>query len=201
MRVGRLSVAEATRSVARGRILDAVDELLRERAWGAVSMAAVATAGGLSRQTVYNEFGSREALAQAYVLRETERFLAAVEDAVLAHRDVPRTAVASAFAVFLEAAAERPLIRAIAAADGSDELLALVTTGGAAVLAVATDRLAGVMRTGWPEAPAVETERLADAVVRLAISHAALPGGPADVTADSVARLLGPYVDEVLGGA
>ncbi len=192
------SLAEATRHLVRERVLDGVDACLGERPWSSVSMASVATAAGMSRQTVYNEFGSREALAQQYVLRETERFLAAVEAAVLQRTDDARAAVAAAFTVFLEAAAERPLIRAIAAGDGSDELLALVTTDGGPVLAVATERLATVMQTGWPQADAATTRLVADTVVRLAISHAALPGGPADVTAASVTELLGPFLDRVL---
>ncbi len=196
----RPSLAEATRHILRERVLDGVDGLLLERPWSAISMAGIAQAAGVSRQTVYNEFGSREALAQQYVLRETGRFLAQVQDAVLARRDDPRAAVAAAFDVFLTAAADRPLMRAIAAQDGSDELLALVTTDGGLVLATATERLAAVMQTGWPSAPLDQTRLIADCVVRLAISHAALPTGPADVTATTVARMLGPFIDEVLAG-
>jgi AcrR family transcriptional regulator len=194
------TLAEATRHLVRERVLDAVDTCLAQRPWSSVSMASVAAEAGMSRQTVYNEFGSREALAQQYVLRETGRFLAAVEQAVLDRTDDARAAVGAAFAVFLEAAAERPLIRAIAAGDGSDELLALVTTDGGPVLAVATERLAAVMRTGWPQADEASTRLVADCVVRLAISHAALPGGGVGETAASVAALLGPYVDDVLSG-
>lgn len=195
----RPTLAEATRRLLRARVLDAVDQRLRQGPWASISMADIARAAGMSRQTVYNEFGSREALAQEYVLRETEHFLATVQQAVLDHRDDPRAAVAAAFDVFLTAAADRPLIRAIAAPGGSDELLALVTTHGGPVLATATERLAGVMQTGWPGAALQETRLVAECVVRLAISHAALPSGPADLTAASVAHLLGPYLDGVLG--
>ena len=33
-------------------------------------MADVAAAGGVSRQTLYNEFGTRDEFAQAFVIRE-----------------------------------------------------------------------------------------------------------------------------------
>ncbi len=194
------TLAQATRSLVRERVLDAVDACLLERPWAAVSMAEVARGAGMSRQTVYNEFGSREALAQGYVLRETARFLEAVERAVLDHRDDARAAVSAAFAVFLTSAAERPLIRAIAGPGGSDELLTLVTTGGGPVLAVATDRLAAVMAEGWPQADSEGTRAVADVVVRLGISHAALPTGPTEATAAAVARILGPHLDELIGG-
>ncbi|WP_354697950.1 TetR family transcriptional regulator [Paraconexibacter sp. AEG42_29] len=194
----RPSFAEATRELLRTRVLDGADDLLRERTWSAISMADIAKAGGVSRQTVYNEFGSREAFAQEYVLREADRFVTAVRDCVLEHSGDARTAVEAAFRLFLEAAAERPLIRAIAGGDGSDGLLALVTTDGGPVLGIATTRLALVMHEGWPQAPAPDTQLLAETVVRLAISHAALPTADPEQTAAAVARLLAPFVDRVL---
>ncbi|MDP9136403.1 MAG: hypothetical protein M3N56_16425 [Actinomycetota bacterium] len=42
---------------------------------------------------------------------------------------------------------------------------------------------------------------LADCVVRLAISYAALPTGPAETTAASVATLLGPYLEQLVAEA
>ena len=43
-------------------------------------MAEVARAAGVSRQTLYKEFGTRQEFAQAFVLREADRFLGDVED-------------------------------------------------------------------------------------------------------------------------
>jgi len=40
-------------------------------------------------------------------------------------------------------------------------------------------------------------ELLSECLVRLAISYAALPKGPASMSAASVARLLGPYVESL----
>src|SRR3712207_2963537 len=113
-------------------------EQLRTRPWAEVTMAEVATAAGVSRQTLYKEFGSRQELAQAYVLREADRFLGTVEDAVTAHLDDPVTALSAAFDVFLAAAADDPLVRAVVSGDGGDELLVLVTTQGHPVLERAT---------------------------------------------------------------
>ena len=42
-------------------------------------MADVARAAGVSRQTLYNEFGAAAELAQAFVLREADLFLDAVQ--------------------------------------------------------------------------------------------------------------------------
>jgi AcrR family transcriptional regulator len=102
---------------AREILLDAAREELRGRPWREVTMAAVASAAGLSRQTVYNAFGSRERLAQALVLREADRFLDAVEGAVAAHAGDPEEALAAAFDLFLAAARDDPLVHAVVRGD------------------------------------------------------------------------------------
>jgi AcrR family transcriptional regulator len=196
--VGGGEGADATPSTD-DRLLDATGVVLGERGWPDVTMVAVARAAGVSRQTLYKRFGSRDELAQAYVLREAARLVARVETAITANVDAPRTAVSAAFDVFFEAAADNPLVRAITTGPGADELLELVTTRGAPVLTAATDRLAAVMRDSWPRLAARDADLLAEVVVRLAISTAALPGGRAGLTGAALAEVLGPFVDHALG--
>ena len=188
----------AARELLRSTILDAMRDQLRTRRWAAVTMADVAAAAGISRPTLYKEFGSRMDLAQAYVLREADSFLTAVEDAVRAHLDDPATALSAAFDVFLAAAADDPLVRTIVSDDSSDELLRLVTTGGEPVLQRATDRLGAFMAEGWPNLGDEAAGLLAESVVRLAISYVALPSRGSGLTGASVAALLGPYIEQAL---
>ncbi|WP_372788966.1 TetR/AcrR family transcriptional regulator [Paraconexibacter sp.] len=188
----------AAKALLRETTFAAVRELLVDRDWGAVKMAEIAAGAGVSRQTLYNEFGSREALAQAFILAEVELFVSAVRGAVTANADNPTAALSAAFQVFLEAAEHDPLVRAIVAGDGTDGLLALVTTHGEPVLERATAQLCAVLQEYWPAASATDARLLADAVVRLAISYAALPGGPSGVTAASVGELLGPFIERAL---
>lgn len=194
----RLPYAEAARELLRDSLLDAAVDLLEDRTWSQVTMAGVAKGAGVSRQTLYNEFGSRQDFAQAFVLREVDRFLSAVEDAVEANLDDPMRAVSTAFGVFLLAAASNPLVRSILADDGTDELLPLVTTHGGPVIDTATERLAGVFSRGWPGVAERKATLLAESVVRLAISFAALPQGPSGMTPDAVAELLGPFIRDAL---
>ncbi len=193
--------AQAARELLRNTLLDAMGERLQSRRWAQVTMGEVATAAGVSRQTLYNEFGSRQEFAQAFVLREVDRFLAAVEQAIAAHLDDPPAAVAAAFEVFLAAAAQNTMVRAITSGDSSEELLPLVTTHGEPVLERATERLTGFFLAGFPTVHPTDARLLAEVVVRLAISYAALPSASSTMTAASVARLLGPYVQSVLGQA
>jgi AcrR family transcriptional regulator len=195
----RTPYAVAARRLLRDTLLDAARDLLAEREWADITMGDVAKAAGVSRQTLYSELGTRAEFAQALLLREADRFLNDVEQAVDAHLDDPVTALSAAFEVFLTTAADDPLIRSIVAGTGDDSLLPYVTTQGQPVVAQAADRLAAVMSAGWPHADRDAIDLLAECVVRLAISHAALPSGPAGTTAASVATLLGPYLERVVG--
>ena len=132
-------------------------------------------------------------------MREADRFLLAVEGAVDAHLDDPATALAAAFDVFLTAAAENPLVRTIVHGDGAEELLALFTTQGKPLVERAAERLTVVMLASWPLLVRQDAELLSECLVRLAISYAALPTGPANMTAASVAKLFGPYVEQLVG--
>jgi AcrR family transcriptional regulator len=197
----RAPYAIAARELLRNTLLDAVAELLGERPWHEITMGEVARAAGVSRQTLYKAFGSRADFAQAYVMREVDRFLEAVERTVNEHLDDPSAALAAAFDVFLENAAEDPFVRAILADDGSQGLLPLVTTHGRPMVERAVAGLAAIIARGWPQAPAEDANLLAEMLVRVAISHAGLPTSPAGMTAASIARLLGPYVERVLAAS
>lgn len=191
--------AVAARELLRDTLCDAARELLAERDWAEVTMAQVATAAGVSRQTLYNEFGTRQEFSQAFVLREVDRFIAAIRATVAGHADDPTTALTSAFELFLVAAEHDPLVRAIVSGDGGDELLTLVTTHGQPVLEHATEQLCAVVLEHWDGVDPADARLLAEAVVRLAISYAALPSGPSSMTAAQVRTLLGPFIREALG--
>jgi Bacterial Tetracyclin repressor, C-terminal domain len=135
------------------------------------------------------------------VMREADRFLDAVEQAVGRHLDDPKKALAAAFDLFLTSAAENPLLRAIVLEEGAEELLALLTTQGKPLVERAADRLTEVMVSGWPLMRRRDAELLSDVLVRLAISYAALPSGPARETAASLSSVLEPYVQKLVGEA
>ncbi len=188
--------AVAARALLRDTLLDAARGELEQRAWSEVTMADVARAAGVSRQTLYKEFGSRVQFAQAFVLREAERFIGAVEDSLDAHLDDPIAALTAAFGLFLSAAAEDPLIGAAIA--GTGEMLPFVTTQGQPLVQGAAERLCSAILTRWPEASPHDGALLAECLVRLGISYVTLPVGPAGMTASSIAELLGPYIERAL---
>ncbi|MBW5486628.1 TetR family transcriptional regulator [Streptomyces bambusae] len=67
---------------ARESLLEAAGAALAARPWPAVRMVDVAAAAGVSRQTLYNEFGGKQGLGRALVRRETDRYLDGVDRAL-----------------------------------------------------------------------------------------------------------------------
>jgi AcrR family transcriptional regulator len=196
----RIPYSLAARELLRNTLLDAACDELVDRRWVDITMADIARAAGVSRQTLYKEFGSRDEFAQALVMRETERFLMAVQDAVTGNIDNPAHALSAAFDVFLTAAAENPLVRTIVAGEGAEGLLLLFTTHGQPLVEAAATRLADMIVDTWTIVRRPDAELLSEVLVRLAISYAALPKGPASMGADSVRALLGPYVEKLFPG-
>lgn len=181
---------------SRDAVLDAVDAIARGRGWvAATTMSDVAAAAGVSRQTVYNEFGSRSDLVTAYVTREIERLVTEVEDAVRTHADDAHLALRSAFELFLKLASDEPVVQVIVA-DADGELTALLTGVGQQL---AGERVARLIPEVWPQVGAADAHLLASTLVRLAISHALVPTDDPGVVAAGVGRMLAAFVDELLG--
>ena len=193
----RVPFQTAARSLLRDTVIDAVNELVRSRGWTATRMSDVATAAGVSRQTLYNEFGSRTALVEVYVTREIETIIEQVSAAVRADADDAHRALRHAFALFLKLASDEPVMQIIAANADAGELHRLLT-GLGQQLASAT--VAQLIPEVWPQVSADDARRLSDALVRLAISHALAPGHDPTTTADDVGRVLAPFIDELLAG-
>ncbi len=187
---------EAARGLLRDTIIAAVDRLARSRGWAATTMSQVAETAGVSRQTVYNEFGSRQALVEAYVTREIENLVGEVEDAVRANADDPGLAVQVAFGLFLKLASDEPVIRIIVADAEDGSLMRLLTNLGCSV---ADDRIARLIVEVWPQVGRPDAEPVADSLVRLAISHSIAPTSDTETTTRNVTRLVRPLIAEVLG--
>ncbi|HEX5763204.1 MAG TPA: TetR family transcriptional regulator [Solirubrobacterales bacterium] len=196
---GRAPYPQAARQLLRDTLLAAARDELQQRSWSEITMAEIAAAAGVSRQTLYNEFGSRDEFAQAFVIHEGERFMDGVDAAVRKHFDDPRAAVAAALDTFLRTAGEDPLVRIVISDDGTGGMLPFVTTQGMPVVQWATARLTATIEEGWPQAPAQKVRLLAETLVRLAISHVTAPGEAPEVTAAATSELLGPFIDEALG--
>ncbi len=180
----------------RDLLLDAAaDAVLSGAEWSRLRMADVARAAGVSRQTLYYEFGSKDALAEALALREAARYMEGAEAAMVGHEGSPGEAVGAATEFTLREATSNPLLKAVLT-DDSGGLLPFLTTRSEALLAAARERCASYLSEHWPALPAETVLLVADAVNRLTLSHLVLPGGRPDQVAADIARL----VDSLLPG-
>ena len=181
------------RDVLRERLLDAAAELICADGWNAITMGAVADRVGISRQSVYKEIGSKAALGEAVISRETDRVLTGVTGQLRAHGDDAVAGIAAAVDYVLRAGADNPLIKAIlvGAHGGDADLLPLLATRPEPVLARAIAVVGAQARDlygGLPLAPRT-LDRLSEIVVRLTLSHLMQPTGPVE-EAVAQARLI-----------
>ena len=179
----------AAGTTTRERIVDVAVVLTSEVGWSQVTMAKLADRVGVSRQTVYNELGTKPGLAEAMILRELERFLGVVQVAFDAHPDDIVGAIRESARRVLEHAQDNHLLHAVVSAThGADtELLPLLTTHAESLLVAAKAVLAERIA---PYGVGLDADRLAaatDMVVRVVLSHVMQPSASPAETADDIA--------------
>ena len=181
------------RPSTRDLLLDAAADAVLSGGWHRARMADVAAAAGVSRQTLYYEFGSKDRVAEALAMREAERYMDGADAAREGHDASPGDSIRASAEYTLTAAAQNPLLKAVLTDDAAD-LLPYLTTRAEALHAAAAERCARSLLDRWPSLPADDVRLLADVVTRLTVSHLVLPGGRPDEVAADLARL----VDRVL---
>lgn len=175
----------------RQRIVSAAVDLTSEGGWSAVTMARLAQRVGVSRQTVYNEVGSKPQLAEAVIADELGRFMEAVNEAFDEHQDDPVASMRAATQAVLLRADKSDFLRSIVSAtQGVDtELLPALTTRSSMVVEGASTVVRTRLAPLVPDLTVLQIDALVDVVVRTVISHVMQPGGTADSTADAIAWL------------
>lgn len=182
------------RNLLRDRLLDAAREITCGDSWAAVTMGGVATAVGVSRQSVYREFGSKDALGEAMLSRETEWFFTQVRTQLHAHPTDPAAGLAAAVETTLRTGADNPLIKAILAPShrAGTDLLPMLTTRPEPVLQRAETTLLEQTRQLYTDIELTDTEltRLVEIVVRLTLSHLFQPADTIEHAVDQIHWIL-----------
>lgn len=191
----RVPYAEASRVLLRDSILDGMRELLLTRDWSAITLSHVATAAGISRQTIYNEFGSRQGLAQAYALRLADRLVDQIDLAIDGNVGDVYAAFHQGFRDFFIESAADPLVISLLTGDIKPDLLQLITTDSGPIITRCSERLTSTFIDSWVRASEEDAGVLARAIVRLAMSYVSMPPEADHDVARDLARLMTPFAE------
>jgi AcrR family transcriptional regulator len=191
----RIPYAEASRVLLRDSILDGMRELLLTRDWSSITLSDVAKAAGISRQTIYNEFGSRQGLAQGYALRLADRLVDQIEEAIGGNVGDIYAAFLQGFRDFFAESAADPLVISLLTGTTKPDLLQLITTDSAPIITRCSGRLTESFMHSWVRASEEDAGVLARAIVRLAMSYVSMPPEADHDVARDLARLMTPFAE------
>ena len=191
----RVPYAEASRGLLRDLVLDAMRDLLLAKDWSSITLADVANAAGISRQTIYNEFGSRQGLAQGYALRLADRLVDAVGEAIYSNVGDIYAAFLSGFRSFFTDSAADPLVISLLTGAAKPDLLQIITTDSAPIISRSSARLTEAFTHSWVRATDEDAGVLARAIVRLAMSYVSMPPEADHDVARDLARLMTPFAE------
>ncbi|MGB3353232.1 MAG: TetR family transcriptional regulator [Mycobacterium sp.] len=191
----RISYAEASRVLLRDSILDGMREMLLARDWSSITLSDVARAAGISRQTIYNEFGSRHGLAQGYALRLADRLVDQIHSAINDNVGDVYAAFLQGFRDFFTESSADPLVISLLTGTSKPDLLQIITTDSAPIISRCSTRLTETFMSSWVRASDEDAGVLAMAIVRLAMSYVSMPPEADHDVARDLARLMSPFAE------
>lgn len=165
----------------REEALKAAYDLVVEGGWDQFRMAEVAARIGVSRPMLYKEFGDKQGLGDALVVREAERFMRGIQAVLDAHSGQAGEAITESVRFALDEAESSPLLRAVLTASRA-EGDGPVASGVLPLLATSTllhefvsERVEAWLLEHFPELDRGDVTDAVDATVRLTVSHLVLP--------------------------
>lgn len=179
----------STTGSARDRLLAAALEGAAVHGIARLSMGDVARSAGLSRQTLYKHFSSKQDLIAAVVVQEAAAITAEVMDAIEGLAD-PRDALRQGILVALRAIREHPILDRLVRTE-PESLVPFLTLEGSQTMLLVRQAAETMVSRYFPAMRAVDLRRGADIIARLLVSYAVTaPDDPPDVVADSIATFL-----------
>jgi AcrR family transcriptional regulator len=171
------------------RILEAAFRATLDFGLSRLTVEDVAQRAGLSRQTVYRYFPSKDHLVVALVSREEEKFLDGVRAAFLEHEDLEE-AVRQSVRFVLSYARSHPLIDRLLGPDEST-FLPYVTTRALPVIVRARETMIELLLARAPHTDVETLRTVLDGTTRALISYMLAESDRSiDDIASAMARLL-----------
>jgi len=192
------------KQLLRDRVLDAAYTLVCAEGWQAVNMSRIATTVGISRQVLYKEFGAKQALGEALVQRETDRFITGVISAMRTHPDDVVDGLTAGAAFTLRAAADDALVNAsmARARDAEVGLTPLLTAGPTPIWAAAMDAIVAAVHDFYDLPSHVDRHLngIVEVDFRLTFSHMWQPMGSVDDAIQQIDATLRALFDAAANG-
>ncbi|WKG12171.1 TetR family transcriptional regulator [Nocardia sp. PE-7] len=182
------------RQLLRDRMIDAARTMVVTEGWGAVNMSRVAKEVGISRPVLYKEIGTKQALAEALIERETGIYLAGIAETLAEHPADPLAGMTAAAEYTLRTAGDNTLIKAVLSArqNGDTALLPALVSDPEPVLGRAVAALTATVREQYEFAAMTDDELISivEIMVRLTLSHLFQPTGSADRAVAQIGAVL-----------
>ncbi|MFC4377716.1 TetR family transcriptional regulator [Nocardia halotolerans] len=182
------------RQLLRDRMLDAARTMVVAEGWGAVNMSRVAKEVGVSRPVLYKEIGTKQALADALIERETGIYLNGVAETLGEHPADPLAGMTAAAEYILRTAGDNTLIKAVLSArqDADTALLPALVSDAQPVLGRAVAALTVTVRDHYRLAESSDDEltSIVEIMVRLTLSHLFQPTGSVDRAVAQIGTVL-----------
>nr|WP_228537498.1 TetR family transcriptional regulator [Nocardia sp. XZ_19_231] len=182
------------RQLLRDRMIDAARTMVVTEGWGAVNMSRVAKEVGISRPVLYKEIGTKQALADALIERETSIYLTGIAETLAEHPADPLAGMTAAAEYTLRTAGDNTLIKAVLSArqDGDTALLPALVSDPEPVLGRAVAALTATVREQYEFAAMTDDELISivEIMVRLTLSHLFQPTGSADRAVAQIGAVL-----------
>lgn len=163
------------------RILDAALQEAAAVGLQRITVEDVVRRAGVSRMTAYRRYPRRDDLVQALVRRETQRFLAAVADAIEAAA-VPHEGVAEAFIGAVRFAREHPMLRRAGQVEPAP------IGDSAELLKMGSAFIANYIHGEAPGNPSQPVRWVADVFARLFFTYISIPPADPDFGDDAQLR-------------
>jgi AcrR family transcriptional regulator len=181
------------RRQVREHALDVTYRMTAELGWDRVRVADVAAAAGISRPTLYREFGNKDGLGDALVMREVTGFLARTTEVLDRHRDNLPLAIREAVLFVMREAKNNSLLRSVMTVSPDQGLLPLFNR--AEPMLASMRMLRGWFAVNFPRLDQKLVGDAIDSVVRLIVSHLLLPLDDPRETAVRLTRLAIRYLE------
>lgn len=155
------------------QILDAVLDVATTAGLAGLGVEAVAARAGVSRQTVYRHFSSRDRLIEEAILREERVFIERMLDAAK-NVSTLSGAVEAAVSTALRLAREHPVLDRLLEREPAS-LLPYLLLGRGPVISAAEPAVEDLLRRFRPDLASERLRLVADLATRLLVSYVVTP--------------------------